>query len=241
MFLRNLRRLLNVLEDFCVPTLSAVSGFALGGGLELALSTDLRVFDSSAVVGLPETKLGIIPGAGGIYRLRDVIGRPHALDLILTGRRVDASEAFRLGLCSRLVDEKAQSVGTEGVLHGQTSSAVIQKAIEVAEQISEGAPQSLSSVKEVLAFGPQRGRDKLAEYKEYTDLLLVSTDRDEALKAFQEKRKPVFTGGYKNLDVSVARNREAKKMLKSDPRTSVHAELAAINYKLNKVVSRHGV
>lgn len=98
-----LRNTFSRLSTLPVPSIACVSVMALGGGLELALCCHLRAFSSNAVVGLPETRLAIMPGASGTYRLPKVVGLSHALDLILTGRRVQALEAAEMGLCNRLV------------------------------------------------------------------------------------------------------------------------------------------
>lgn len=97
-FLSKLRSTFSLLASLPVPTISSITSTAFGGGLELALCTHLRVFTSNAMVALPETRLAIIPGAGGSYRLPEMIGLARARDLILTGRRVAAPEAYFLGL-----------------------------------------------------------------------------------------------------------------------------------------------
>ena len=112
-FLSKLRSTFTSLSALPIPTISAISSLALGGGLELALSTHMRVMGSTAVVGLPETRLGIIPGAGGTFRLPALIGLGRARDLILTGRRVTGAEAYFLGIADRLV-EIVPKIGEDG-------------------------------------------------------------------------------------------------------------------------------
>lgn len=114
-FLLKLRTTFKNLASLEIPTISAISSLALGGGLELALCTHLRVFASSSAVGLPETRLAIIPGAGGTYRLPSVIGVNRARDMILTGRRVTGPEAYFIGLCDRLVEVLPEEEAQEGV------------------------------------------------------------------------------------------------------------------------------
>lgn len=97
-------RALGALAEFPRVTIAAISGYALGGGLELALACDVRLAGSNATLGSPEINLGIIPGAGGTQRLSRVVGIAHAKDLIFSGRSIDASEAFRIGLVSKVVD-----------------------------------------------------------------------------------------------------------------------------------------
>ncbi|WEW55151.1 enoyl-CoA hydratase/isomerase family protein [Emydomyces testavorans] len=185
-FLGQLRQTFTDLEALQIPTISAISSMALGGGLELALSTHLRVFGSTSIVGLPETRLAIIPGAGGTHRLPRLIGPNRALDMILTGRRVSAPEAYFLGLCNRLVEispeERAQA--------GAAREKVLQESIKLALGICEGGPIALKqAVKAVTGY--QRGQE--GENEAY--LGVVNTeDRYEALSAFAEKRKPCFKG-----------------------------------------------
>ena len=157
---------------------------ALGGGLELALCTDLRVFGSSAMVGLPETRLAMIPGAGGSYRLPSLIGLNRALDMIITGRRVAGPEAYFIGLCNRLVEittEELEKTGTARV-------KVLKVAVDLAMEISEGGPIAIKqALKAVNGFA---GGEEV-ENKAYEEVLRTD-DRIEALRAFVDKRKPAY-------------------------------------------------
>src|SRR5690606_40198210 len=99
------------LEQLRKPVIAAVNGFALGGGLELALACHLRIASSNARFGLPEVKLGIIPGYGGTVRLPRIVGRGRALELILTGDMIDAQEAYRIGLVNRVVPQGELKIG----------------------------------------------------------------------------------------------------------------------------------
>lgn len=166
--------------------IAAVSGFALGGGLELALAASFRVFGSRAVVGLPETRLGIVPGAGGLFRLRDLIGTTRAADMILTGRRVSAEEAEQMGICQRLVQTSDSSV------EGEEREIVINAAIDMATDIAMGAPKATAAATKFFRV-QDRNSDREAEEEAYNSVLKTS-DRLEALEAFQEKRKAVFKG-----------------------------------------------
>jgi len=179
-FLADLRVALRSLETLPIPTVSAISGFALGGGLELALATDIRVVAPAAQLGLPETRLGIIPGAGGTYRLPRLVGRSRALDIVLSGRRVGAVEAVQIGLANRIVDV--------GVGEGEGRERTIDAAVEVAREICTGAPIAVRVAKRVVV-----AEDEEAENRGYLEVV-GTKDRDEALKAFAEKRKPVFSG-----------------------------------------------
>ena len=143
-FLAGLRGALRTLEALPIPTISAISGVALGGGLELALATDLRVVAPGAQLGLPETRLGIIPGAGGTFRLPRLVGQSRALDIILTGRRVGAIEAVQIGLANRIVDVGPFEESLDG---GEGRERTIDAAIEVAQQICLGAPKAIKIAK----------------------------------------------------------------------------------------------
>ncbi|KAF2734675.1 ClpP/crotonase [Polyplosphaeria fusca] len=185
-FLTSLRGTFTSISQLSIPTISAVAAPAFGGGLELALTTHMRIFASSATVALPETRLAILPGAGGTYRLPALIGLPRARDMILTGRRVGAPEAYFLGLCDRLVEvteEEAQQAGA-------ARTKVLQEAVRLAREICEGGP---IAVKAALAAVEGCALGEKAENAAY-DIVVKTKDRDEALLAFREKRKPVFKG-----------------------------------------------
>ena len=117
-FLSNLRSTFTRLASLQIPTISAISSTAFGGGLELALCTHFRVLASTASLGLPETRLAIIPGGGGTYRLPAIIGQSRARDMILTGRRVSGEEAYFIGLCDRLVQISEDELNGAGVARG---------------------------------------------------------------------------------------------------------------------------
>ncbi|KAI8939474.1 hypothetical protein NX059_003247 [Plenodomus lindquistii] len=185
-FLTSLRGTFSSISQLPIPTISALAAPAFGGGLELALTTHLRVFGSNAVVGLPETRLAIIPGAGGTYRLPALIGLSRARDLILTGRRVAAPEAYFLGLCDRLIEVTQEEIGQDGA----PRKKVLSEAIKLARDICEGGPVA---VKAALAAVEGCALGERAENAAY-DIVVKTKDRDEALAAFREKRKPVFKG-----------------------------------------------
>lgn len=165
------------LLDLPVPTVAAVHGYALGGGFEIALSCDLIVADETAVVGLPEVSVGVIPGCGGTQLLSRRIGSSRAADLIFTARRVDAVEAGRLGLLDRLVAP------------GEARAA----ALAVAAQIARNSPVGLRAAKRALRRG---GDVDLATALEVEDgawrETAFSADRREGVAAFNEKRDPVW-------------------------------------------------
>lgn len=169
-FLATLRETFQKLEDLEIPTISAIDGVALGGGLELALCTTFRVCSPGTVLGLPETRIGIIPGAGGTVRLKRIVGEARALDMILTGRRVPAEEAEKWGLC-----QVAEGDAVEG-------------AIKLAEQICGGAPIAINAALKAVKACTHEAEDEC--YKMVVD----SSDRNEGLAAFREKRPVRFRG-----------------------------------------------
>lgn len=162
------------------PVVAALNGVAFGGGLEIALVCDLRVAAAHVQIGLPETTLGIIPGAGGTQRLPRIVGEARAKEMILLGRRLNAEEAFAWGLVNRITP-----AGTN----------VVDDAVAWIEPIANGAPLAQASALEAI----DRSFDTTLEHgleleKVSYDKVLVSEDRREALAAFAEKRKPVFRG-----------------------------------------------
>jgi methylglutaconyl-CoA hydratase len=162
------------------PVVAALNGAALGGGLELALTCDLRVAVPAAVLGLPETSLAIIPGAGGTQRLPRLVGYARALELTLLGRRLTAAEALEIGLVNRVTPDGADLVAD---------------TLAWLAPVLEGSPTAmraaLSAVRAAQALPLDAGLD--AERRAY-EACLTSDDRREALRAFAEKRKPVFQG-----------------------------------------------
>ncbi|KAF1929085.1 ClpP/crotonase [Didymella exigua CBS 183.55] len=185
-FLTSLRSTLSSIQALPIPTISALAAPAFGGGLELALTTHMRVFGSTTTVALPETRLAIIPGAGGTYRLPALIGLARARDMILTGRRVGAPEAYFLGLCDRLVEITPEEQKEEGAARKK----VLNEAVQLAITICEGGP---IAIKAALAAVEGCALGEKAENAAY-ELVVRTKDRDEALAAFREKRKAVFKG-----------------------------------------------
>ncbi|KPM37571.1 hypothetical protein AK830_g8982 [Neonectria ditissima] len=187
-FLTTLRGTFSSLASLPVPTIAAISSIALGGGLELALAAHFRVLSSNASVGLPETRLGIIPGAGGTHRLPALIGLSRARDLILTGRRVGAPEAYFLGIADRLVEVVPEDERAGSDLLAQARKAALSEAVRLAQEICEGGPIGVRAGLQAVAYAQEAVENKMYDRAVNTD------DRDEALRAFQDKRKPVFKG-----------------------------------------------
>jgi methylglutaconyl-CoA hydratase len=162
-----------------VPTIAAIRGYALAGGLELALACDIRLAATDAVFGLTEVMIGIFPGAGGPVRLPRVVGPGKARELIFSGRRIDATEALACGLVERVVapDELEQT------------------AAALAGQIAAAAPLAVRAVKRVLDGATDLPIAEALRYAETLRRPLDATrDYTEGLAAFAERRKPRFTG-----------------------------------------------
>ncbi|HYC81620.1 MAG TPA: enoyl-CoA hydratase/isomerase family protein [Solirubrobacterales bacterium] len=176
---RRLRAAVNAVAALPVPTIAALNGHAIGGGLELALACLLRIASREAKLGLPEAKLGIIPATGGLARLPALVSPAVAAELALTGELITGAEAKELGLVNRAV----------------APERVLDTALELAEKIARVAPLSAQAIVESLrrdvnlpiADANLRVEDRLAA-------LLVSRDRREGARAFLERRQPEFEG-----------------------------------------------
>lgn len=165
------QRLFQKLEDFPRPVIAAIDGYALGGGLELALACDLRVASKGAKVGMPEVSLGIFPGAGGTWRLPRVVGLGHAKELIFTGRILDADEAFAMGLFERLVETDALSI-----------------ARDIAQEIARNSALAVQVAKVSLnAMARQQHAEPVERLAQA--LLFDSADKRERMTAFLEKKR----------------------------------------------------
>jgi enoyl-CoA hydratase len=161
------------------PVIAAVSGFALGGGCELAMTCDIIIAGESARFGQPEVKIGIIPGGGGTQRLTRAVGKFKAMRYILTGDLFSAREAYEMGLVSELVPD----------------AEVEKRAIDMAKQIAELPPLAIEMAKEAVLRGVDAALDTgLALETKAIQLLFSSQDQKEGMAAFLEKRKPKFTG-----------------------------------------------
>lgn len=167
----------NSLSALPFPTIAALHGFALGGGLELALACDLRIAAPGTKLGLPETTLGLIPGYGGSQRLPRLIGESRALDLILTGRMVDAEEAYAMGLVAR-IDPDAKAA-----------------AEALARDLLRNAPVALGLAKEAVVRGMDGTLPQGLEVEaDLFGLVATTQDREEGVRAFLERRDPTFEG-----------------------------------------------
>jgi len=169
----------SVMDRCSQPIIAAINGFALGGGLELALACDIRIAAANATLGLTEINLAIIPGGGGTQRLPRLIGRGKALEMILTGARIPAAEALQLGIVERVVP----------------AGEALKAAAELARTIAAKAPIALRYAKEAVVKGLGMSlEDGLRLEGDLSTLLRTTEDRVEGAKAFLEKRQPRWTG-----------------------------------------------
>jgi len=164
---------------FPKPIVGALSGFVLGGGLELAMSCDVLIASETTQLGQPEIDIGIMPGGGGTQRLARAVGKYKAMEMILTGGRIGAEEAKTLGLVSRVVPKEAY----------------LSEAKKVANEIASKAPVAIRQAKMAVNKAFEMGlSDGLDFERELFYLLFASEDKAEGMKAFMEKRKPEFRG-----------------------------------------------
>ncbi|GAW93936.1 enoyl-CoA hydratase-related protein [Calderihabitans maritimus] len=165
--------------NFPKPLIAAVHGYALGGGFEFALGCDFIIADETAVFGLPEVTLAIIPGGGGTQNLPRIIGKHRAKELIFTGRRISAPEAAAWGIVNRVVPE------------GELEKTYR----ELMKEITQNGPIALQQAKRAINFGVEVELDTgMAFEAECYNVCLTTEDRNEGLRAFNEKRKPVYKG-----------------------------------------------
>ena len=164
-------------SDLRQPTIAVINGYALGGGMELALSTDIRIGFEKTVVGFPEVGLGIIPGFAGTQRMSRLIGTSRAKELIFTARTVKGQEAYDLGILNKLVP----------------AEELLSSAEELAAAIMKNAPLAVEKAKHVIQVGAELPLKNAIRLETEAEALLFSTeDKLEGMRAFVEKRKAVF-------------------------------------------------
>jgi enoyl-CoA hydratase len=178
-FIRFGQEVLSELEALPKPVIAAINGYALGGGLELALACDIRLASAESRMGFPEVGLGIFPGFGGTQRAPRLIGKGQASELILTGDQIGAEEAVRIGLVNRAVQPQQLMV----------------EARKIAERIARQGPLAVSRAKGAIIQTLQTGQDAGLKYEwEVVSSTFGTEDQKEGMTAFLERRKPQFKG-----------------------------------------------
>ena len=176
-YLTDIAVLFDRLEELHFPTIAAINGFAMGGGCELALSCDIRVIADHAKIGLPETKLGAVAGAGGVQKLIRHVGRSKALDWILRGIHLDAATAERHGLCSALV----------------SGDKLLQSALDIALEIRKLGPRAVAQSKRSIYVSEDADLRTARRFGlEALSMLVGGDEWKEGMEAFSEKRPPTF-------------------------------------------------
>lgn len=171
-----LRSTFTKLSQLSVPTISIIDGHALGGGLEIALCTDIRIAGPHAKVGLPETKLGIIPGAGGTQRLTRLIGPSRAKEMIFAAQILDGKAAFAKGIVDYHSDQPRA------------------KALDLMEAFIQNSPTGISQAKQAIEYATEGHElNKSLDYeRQMYEICMDGPDRNEGLLAFKEKRRPIY-------------------------------------------------
>lgn len=178
-FSRHGQKLMSKIEQFAKPVIGMINGFALGGGMELAMACHLRFASDTAKFGQPEVNLGLIPGFGGTQRLLRLAGRGPALELCLSGQPIDAARAFALDLVTRIFP----------------ADALLEETERFAAHLAKLAPQALHGVIDAIHLGGEAGLDVGLDYETQGFAIAFSTeDMKEGTSAFLEKRKPNFVG-----------------------------------------------
>jgi len=178
-YIFTIRSLFTAIEYLNKPVIAAVNGLALGGGTELALASDIRIASGTATLGLTETRLAIIPGAGGTQRLPRLVGKGKAKELIFTGRRVGAAEALEIGLVNKVCE----------------GEDLLDECRKMAAMILETGPVAIEQAKYAINYGLETDLHTGMAIESNAYWVCIPTeDRLEGLAAFREKRKPVYKG-----------------------------------------------
>jgi len=178
-YIYTIRSLFSLIENLNKPVIAGVNGIALGGGTELALASDIRIVSSSALMGLTETRLAIIPGAGGTQRLPRLVGKGKAKELIFTGRKVNADEALSIGLANQICEPKE----------------LLDKCMEMASMICKAGPIAIEQAKYAINYGLETDINTGLGIESNAYMVTIPTqDRLEGLQAFKEKREPIYKG-----------------------------------------------
>lgn len=173
------QKIANKIEAISMSVIGAINGYALGGGMEIAIACDILIASENAVFGLPEVKYGIIPGWGGTQRLTKLIGKGKAMELILTGEMIDANEAYRIGIVSHVVKQKD----------------LIEEAVKIAKKIIDNGPVAVRYAKKLVNGAVYEDIEKGCELESsYFAMCFSTEDQKEGITSFIEKRKPCFKG-----------------------------------------------
>jgi enoyl-CoA hydratase len=170
-------KVFDFIEDFSKPIIAAINGYALGGGLELALSCDIRIASNNSLMGFPETSLGTIPGYGGTYRLAEIVGKGIAKEMILTCRKISAKEALDIGLISHLTKK----------------NELLDKATEVANEIIVNSPNAINSAIKAINYSGRESKKTCSEVEsKYFSKCFAHSEFKKGVSAFLNKQKPNF-------------------------------------------------
>lgn len=170
-------RLFDMIPRMATPVIAAINGYALGGGLELAMSCHIRIASSNALLGLPEVGLGVIPGYGGTQRLPKLVGKGLAFEIILSAKKIDAEEALRIGLVNRVV----------------ALDQLITTSVELAHRIAANSPSAVAAAIRAVNSDESMANEHALEEIEAFASCFDSADFKEGTSAFLEKRKPKFS------------------------------------------------
>ncbi len=170
-------KVFDFIEDFSKPVIAAINGYALGGGLELALSCDIRIASNNALMGFPEASLGTIPGYGGTYRLAEIVGKGIAKEMILTCRKISSKEALQIGLISHLTKK----------------NELLEKAVQVANEIILNSPNAATSAIKIINYSGRESKKTCSEIEsKYFSECFDHPEFKKGVSAFLNKQKPNF-------------------------------------------------
>ncbi len=170
-------RVFRMIEQLSKPVIAALNGTTLGGGCEIALACDIRVISRGAEIGLPEIKLGVFPGSGGLFRLPQIVGISNAMELMYTGKSINAETAHRIGLVNDVIEPRE----------------VLSCAIELAGNIANFSKDALRIIKQGVRKTMEISTDEMMKYNlEMSDFIFKTDDCQEGIDAFFEKRDPIF-------------------------------------------------
>jgi enoyl-CoA hydratase/carnithine racemase len=179
LYINTIRDLFTAVEELPKPVIAAVNGYAFGGGLEIALASDIRIAATNAIVGLTETSLAVIPGAGGTQRLPRIVGLARAKEMVFRARRITAQEGLDIGLFLEVVEP----------------NKLLERAFEIAREIAANGPVALAQAKYAINKGVEVSLPVgLAIESNAYAVTIPTKDRIEGLTAFKEKRKPIYIG-----------------------------------------------